>query len=64
MDKLSTEEYNNEPVYYCRHCLSLRIMSTMGQDYCDYCGSADVDTASIEDWEEMCIKRFGKKLYK
>ena len=58
------EECNKEPVYYCKHCLSLRILTAVGQDYCDYCGSDDIGTTSIEEWQEMCIKRFGKPLYK
>ena len=58
------EEFNKEPVYYCKHCLSLRILNAAGQDFCDYCGSDDIGTASIEEWEDMCIKRFGRKLYK
>ena len=24
-DDLTTEDYNNEPVYYCAQCLSLKI---------------------------------------
>ena len=41
---LTKEEYNKIPVYYCKHCGSLAIM-TMPEnpdDYCDKCGSTDI----------------------
>ena len=43
MDKLSKEEYNNEPVYYCSDCLSLRIRDIDGTEYCDKCGSTNIE---------------------
>lgn len=57
------EEYNREPVYYCKHCLSLKILTALDQDYCDDCGSSDIGITSIEDWEQMCIDKFGKSRY-
>lgn len=62
-DLKKLEEYNQEPVFYCKHCLSLRIKSAAGEDFCDYCGSTDIGTASIFEWQDMCMKRFGKLLY-
>lgn len=51
----SKSEYDNEPVFYCKHCLSLKIRDAGLPDllYCDDCGSADILTASIVEWEEM-----------
>ena len=43
MDKLSKEDYNNEPVYYCTECMSLRIRNIDGTDYCDKCGSTNIE---------------------
>lgn len=43
MDKLSKEDYNNEPVYYCSECLSLKIRDIDGTDYCDKCGSTNIN---------------------
>lgn len=60
----SQEEYNNEPVYYCGHCLSLRIIQSedVYQDFCDDCGCVDIQRDHIENWEEKYIKRYNKKL--
>lgn len=35
------EEYNNIPVVYCKHCLSLAIRNSDGIDYCDKCGGTE-----------------------
>lgn len=56
MDNLKQLEYNNIPVKYCKHCLSLAIkgiQSTEEFDYCDTCGSVDIAECSIEEWEEL-----------
>lgn len=59
-------DYNREPVFYCRHCLSLRIKSmdeehdTEFLDYCDDCGSTDIGQANIHDWKDMYRKKYGK----
>ena len=29
-------EFNNEPVFYCKHCLSLKIKSVPGMEELDY----------------------------
>ncbi len=64
MSSSSTEDYNSEPVLYCRNCLSLRILNVKcieDSDYCDECGSTAIAQASIEDWEELYKKRYGIK---
>lgn len=50
----NTENYNDEPVYYCAKCLSLRILTdeTTG-DYCPDCGSTDIQQAHITVWEKL-----------
>lgn len=60
-DAKRLEEYNNEPVYYCRHCLSLRIKTTCGEDFCDNCNSTDIDSCHISEWQDMMNKRFNKQ---
>lgn len=55
------DEYNNESVYYCKHCLSLRILNLNEFDYCDNCGSTDIEKGHINDWEEKYIKKYGHK---
>ena len=58
MDKLSKEDYNNEPVFYCTECLSLRVRTIDGTDYCDKCGSTDIQECHIEEWEQKYIKKY------
>ena len=59
-------DYNSVPVYYCRHCLSLKVKSmdeehdTEFLDYCDDCGSTDIGQVNIHDWEDMYRKKYGK----
>lgn len=58
------EEYNEEPVYFCRHCLSLKIKSVPSfnhTEYCEDCGSTSIDSANIFKWEELYKCKYGKK---
>jgi hypothetical protein len=51
-------KYDDEPVYYCKRCLSLRILTMKGcGDYCDRCGSVCIDTASIDEYERLKARR-------
>lgn len=60
--KLSKEEYNQEPVYYCKRCLSLKIVALNDYtDYCDTCGSINIDKTSIHNWEELYMNKYNKK---
>lgn len=61
MGELSQQEYNNDPVFFCKHCLSLRVRNVDGQDYCDECGSTDIMVDSIEEWENIYIAKYGHK---
>lgn len=57
------QDYNSEPVYYCKHCLSLKVRDAGLPEllYCDECGSANILTASIEEWEQMFKEKHGFK---
>lgn len=57
----SHNEYNNEPVAYCSECLSLRIRTVEGTDYCDLCGCTEIKEANIFDWEKEYEAKYGKK---
>lgn len=49
------EDYNRLPVYYCKNCGSLKIMTMPGlsDDYCDDCGSTNIGKANIDIWLEL-----------
>lgn len=59
--ELNNNEYNKEPVFYCKHCLSLNIRSISGMDYCDKCSSTDIEQCNIEEWENLYIQKYGHK---
>lgn len=59
--KLTKEDYNKIPVFFCKRCLSLRIVSLNSSvDYCDTCGSVDIGQASIEAWENKYKEKYNK----
>ena len=57
-----SSEYNDIPVLYCAHCLSLLVKEDefIG-DYCSECGSTDIKEAHIEDWEILYLRKYRKK---
>lgn len=62
MDNTLREQYNNEPVFYCKNCLSLKIKTitaVSGLDYCDECGSTDIEQTHIEEWRRLYRQRYG-----
>ena len=54
-------QYNEIPVYYCSSCLSLKIITLDGQDFCDKCGSINVKKTSIDEWEELYEEKNSNK---
>lgn len=52
-------DYNQQPVFYCKNCLSLKIRGVEEYNYCDECGSTDIEETSIFNWEEMYKNKFG-----
>lgn len=63
-EKSPRELYDDEPVHYCKQCLSLKIMRVVGMNdavYCDECGSTDTGEASIKEWEALFKQRHGFK---
>lgn len=56
------EDYNDEPVFYCKSCLSLRIKTVitgLDLDYCDECGCTDIEKTHIEEWRRLYRDRYG-----
>ena len=57
-------QYNSEPVYYCKNCLSLKVRGVGDSDefnYCDDCGNTIILQCDIKEWEEMFEKKYGYK---
>ena len=56
------EEYNKEPIYYCKKCLSLKIGYVAvleGSEYCEDCNSTNIGKAPIEEWDKMFFNKYG-----
>lgn len=56
------DRYNRIPVFYCKNCLSLKIRDVEhieSSEYCDNCGSTDIEQANIKDWEELYKNKYG-----
>ena len=58
---MTKEEYNNEPVFYCSHCLSLKVKKLDGldMDICSDCGNTDIKQTNIDDWNILYTKEYG-----
>lgn len=53
--------YDSIPVAYCKNCLSLKIMRLNDSlDYCDECGSTDIELSDIVSWEDIHKQRYHK----
>lgn len=60
-DSAKQKEYNDEPVEYCVHCLSLAIREVNGGPYCDKCGCTATAKVDIHTWESMYENIHGAK---
>lgn len=55
--------YDEDPVFYCKRCLSLNIKEmplVKDQCYCGKCGTVDIGTIDIKEWEKLYEKRYGQ----
>lgn len=58
---MNKEDYNAEPVYYCKTCRSLAVMIySENTNYCNECGSTKITTTSIENWKVLYEAKYGK----
>ena len=55
------EQYNAEPVTFCKHCLSLKIRVAGEVVYCDECGNTELGETDIHHWEELYEQKYGIK---
>ena len=51
-------KYNDIPVLYCTDCLSLRVLGVGEVNYCEKCGSTNVESTDIFSWEKMYAARY------
>lgn len=64
---MENNEYNDDLVWYCKSCLSLRVVNLDEDEivpcYCGEsdCGSTDIGTTNIENWEKIYKKRYHKR---
>lgn len=59
-----SNDYDQIPVLYCKHCLSLKIRNipvVEDSDYCDDCGSTDTGKCLIQEWETLYKNKYGHK---
>ena len=65
ISRLVHEQFDADPVFYCKECLSLNVRkygdSEDGTDYCDECGCTSVGTTDIDTWQMMYEKRYKHK---
>jgi len=67
-------DYEEEPIWYCRSCLSMKILNSSGTDedfledptpcYCDDCGSTDIAVTGKYGIEEINELRYKKTKFK
>lgn len=58
---LTPQHYNDEPVFYCKHCLSLNIKIMEDTDYCDDCGNTETLETHIDVWSLLYENRYGQE---
>ena len=66
--------YENEPVTFCKTCLSLKIKmvplkksdGSDGKpiDYCAVCSNTELETVQLSEWEELYFERYGESFLK
>lgn len=61
MKELQDNLYNEEPVHYCKKCLSLNVKKIDNIDFCDECGSVEIEQLNIFDWEKEYVDKYGNK---
>ena len=57
-------DYDSITVYYCKNCLSLRILDIDAMeesDYCDECGSTEIAVSTIDEWESLYKEKYKHK---
>lgn len=62
-EKQLNSPYNEEPVHYCKSCLSLSIKiigdPKDNDSLCTFCNRTDIGQAHILEWREMWKEKYG-----
>ena len=59
-----TKTFDDEPVFYCKHCLSLDNPEVVaGIEYCKYCGSTEFESDTIYKWENKFEEKYKQGNY-
>ena len=65
LNSLTKEDYNNEPVFFCSHCLSLKIINLNENiSFCDECGNTEIKSTHINEWEDLYKLKYKKPFIK
>ena len=56
--------YNDDPVFYCKHCLSLAIKFVGNVEYCEECGGTEIEQTDIHTWDKKYEEKYGVKYLK
>lgn len=62
-EKITQNDYNEEPVTYCANCYSLKIgyEEFLGTECCMECGCSNTLQTNIDTWEKLYENRYGHK---
>lgn len=55
---MKKEDYNEVPVTYCSHCLSLSIKEVEGYDICQQCRGEEFEKTDITTWEKLFEEKY------
>lgn len=63
LEQAEIESEVDDPVFFCQHCLDLKIMSATNThpSYCGICGNLDIITTSFQFWEDLYLEEYGRK---
>lgn len=67
LEIVMSSKTNDEPITYCKTCLSIRIKTiefketNQEVDYCTACSNTELDETHIYDWERMYEEKYGTK---
>ena len=66
LEMMKSSIMNNEPITYCKTCLSIHIKTVElpetkqgNVDYCVPCGNTDLETVHLTEWEELYEDKYG-----